>query len=143
MELKMNGMIFLLAFILAFAGGYFFFTKGETSNVQSVTEKEDVNFDATNEDSEVEEQASAEFEIFSKNSCLSCHAVDSLNIAGGATGPDLSGAYGGVEDKHGIDLDSFLQNPTSAVMSGVIEGNPLSDEERKEIIEALQKAYEN
>ncbi len=142
----MNGLIFLLAFVVAFAGGYFFFTKSDGNEIQSVSEGSSSTTEPTEsaEDENVEgDQASAEFEIFSQNSCLTCHAVDSLNIEGGTTGPDLSGAYEGVEGKHGVDLDTFLQKPTTAVMSGVIENDPLSDEERKEIIEALKKAYEN
>ena len=39
-------------------------------------------------------------------------------------------------------MDSFLKEPTSAVMSGVIEANPLSDEERAKVVEALKKIAE-
>lgn len=139
--MKTNGMIFLLAFVLAFAGGYFIFSEGEAGEVQVATDKENAATDDA-KTGEPEEQASAEFDILNTNSCLSCHAVDSLAIEGGTTGPDLSGAYSGIEGKHGVDLDSFLQEPTSAVMSGVIEADPLSDEERAAILEVLKKASE-
>ncbi|AOV09007.1 hypothetical protein BI350_00565 [Sporosarcina ureilytica] len=136
-------MIFLLAFVLAFAGGYFFFNKGKTDNMQAVTVQENTTSKVDEEEeSEPEELSSAEFEIFNTNSCLSCHAVSSLGLEGGTTGPDLSKSYADIEGKHGVDLDSFLQEPTSAVMTGVIEGSPLSDEDRAEIVELLKKASE-
>lgn len=64
-------------------------------------------------------------------------------MQGGATGPDLSQSYNNVEGKHGKPLDEFLKAPTSAVMSSVIQGNPLSDEQRMQIVEALKKAAES
>ena len=143
MQLKTNGIIFILAFVLAFAGGYLFFNKGETSELKTATDKESATTETAKDDeNEPEEQASAEFEILNRNTCLSCHAVSSLGIEGGITGPDLSVAYEGIEGKHGVDLDSFLKEPTSAVMSGVIEGAPLSDDDRAAIVEVLKKASE-
>ncbi|MDS9472931.1 cytochrome C [Sporosarcina pasteurii] len=143
MQLKTNGMIFLLAFVLAFAGGYFFFNSGKTEVMQAVTNEQSTKKEVVEEEeSQSEEQASAEFEIFNTNSCLSCHAVSSLGLEGGITGPDLSNSYTDIEGKHGVDLDSFLKEPTSAVMTGVIEGNPLSDEDRAEIVDLLKKASE-
>lgn len=80
--------------------------------------------------------------ILQAKGCLGCHAVSGLNLEGGATGPDLSQAFNNVEGKHGKPLAEFLKEPTSAVMSGVIGGSPLTDEEISQIIEALQKAAE-
>lgn len=80
--------------------------------------------------------------ILQAKGCLGCHAVSGLNLDGGATGPDLSQAFNNVEDKHGKPLAEFLKEPTSAVMSSVIGGNPLTDEEINQIIEALKKAAE-
>jgi hypothetical protein len=47
-----------------------------------------------------------------------------------------------VEGKHGKPIEEFLKAPTSAVMSGVIGKNPLSDEERKQVLELLKQASE-
>lgn len=84
--------------------------------------------------------ASAETEIFSQKGCLGCHSVSKLNLQGGATGPDLSQAFTNVEGKHGKPINEFLKEPTSAVMSGVIGGNPLTDDEINKITELLQQA---
>ncbi|MFS0576072.1 cytochrome C [Sporosarcina sp. 179-K 3D1 HS] len=139
--MKTNGIIFIVAFVLAFAGGYFYFSQG---NKEETATTESGATEPANEEGQGEEQASvpAEAEVLNTNSCLSCHAVNSLGIEGGTTGPDLSHAYDGVKDKHGVDLDSFLKQPTSAVMSGVIAGNPLSDEDRAAIIDVLKTASE-
>lgn len=85
---------------------------------------------------------SANSEILNTKGCLSCHSVSSLNLEGGATGPDLSQAFTGVEGKHGKPLNEFLKEPTSAVMSSVIGGNPLTDEEIQQLVDALQEAAE-
>lgn len=145
--MKTNGIIFIAAFLLMFAGGYFFFSQDNEKTDETKTE---VNSTTETAADKVEEEAtktevdestvSANTEAFNNNSCVSCHAVSSLGIEGGVTGPDLSTAFEGVEGKHGVTLDSFLQKPTSAVMSGVIEGNPLSDKDRAEIIEMLNQA---
>ncbi|WP_438316463.1 cytochrome C [Sporosarcina sp. FA9] len=141
--MKSNGLIFILAFVLAFAGGYFFFTNDKTNDTQ-IKESSESPTEAGKESKDEKEQTSvpAEYEILNTKSCLSCHAVSSLGLEGGNTGPDLSNAYSDIEGKHGIDLNSFLQKPTSAVMSSVIEGSPLSADEREEILEVLKKASE-
>lgn len=149
--MKKNGIIFVIAFLVAFAGGYFIFSSGgdapEKDTSKATSEKQDKKDDASDEetakeDSSGEATVPAEAEALQANNCLSCHAVESLGAEGGASGPDLSDAYKNVKGKHGKELDEFLQEPTSQVMSGVIEGNPLSDEEREQIVEALKKASE-
>lgn len=137
--MKSNGIIFIAAFLLAFAGGWLFFGQDDKPSTKTAPTTEV----KTDEGKEKEQAtASAEEEVLSRNSCLACHAVSALGIDGGGTGPDLSGAYEGVEGKHGTDLESFLTEPTSAVMSTVIAGSPLSDEERTAIIDVLKIASE-
>lgn len=147
--MKKNGIIFVIAFLVAFAGGYFIFSSGDAPEKDTSTatsekqDKKDASEEETaKEDSSEEVAVPAEAEALQANNCLSCHAVESLGAEGGASGPDLSDAYKNVKGKHGKELDEFLQEPTSQVMSGVIEGNPLSDEEREQIVEALKKASE-
>ena len=86
------------------------------------------------------ETVSADENILQSKGCLSCHSVSSLDLTGGATGPDLSKAFENVEGKHGKPIDQFLQEPTSAVMSGVIGGNPLTEQEISEIVKLLEEA---
>ncbi|MDP4162458.1 MAG: cytochrome C [Bacillota bacterium] len=80
--------------------------------------------------------------ILSKRGCLGCHSVGSLGLKGGQVGPDLSQAFVNVEGKHGIPIQEFLKKPTSAVMSGVLGKNPLTDDQRKQVLELLKKASE-
>ncbi|TMN21515.1 cytochrome C [Lentibacillus cibarius] len=153
--MKVNSIIFIAGFIVAFAAGYLFFGGNSTADQggQDTGNQEEKANDTDSSDgqgatddqaSEGEEETSvpAEAEPLSRNNCLSCHAVESLGAEGGTTGPDLSNAYNVVEDKHGKPLEEFLKEPTSAVMSTVISDNPLEDEEREAIIEALKKAAE-
>ncbi|MED3561031.1 cytochrome C [Bacillus xiapuensis] len=80
--------------------------------------------------------------ILSKRGCLGCHSVEALNLKGGQVGPDLSHAFVEVKDKHGMPIEKFLTKPNSAVMSGVLGKNPLTDNDRKQVLELLKKASE-
>jgi cytochrome c551/c552 len=92
------------------------------------------------DDKPAAETVSADENILTSKGCLSCHSVSSLNLTGGATGPDLSKAFENVEGKHGKPIDQFLKEPTSAVMSGVIGGNPLTEQEISEVVKLLEEA---
>ena len=150
--MKTNVLIFIIGFILAFGGGYLFWGMNDSDeqiNTDSTTPAETAENAEETEESEATDETDAggdtvatEAEPLVQNNCLSCHAVESLNASGGTTGPDLSNAYNDVEGKHGKPLDEFLKEPTSAVMSTVIEGDPLTDEERESIVEALKLAAE-
>lgn len=80
--------------------------------------------------------------ILSKRGCLGCHSVAALNLKGGQVGPDLSHAYAEVQGKHGMPIEDFLKKPNSAVMSGVLGNNPLTDDQRKQVLDLLKKASE-
>lgn len=155
--MKMNGLIFVIGFVVAFAGGYFIFGQSDsdqqtqtttpvaTEDSSSESSDEDSNQDEADESSESTEPEvtlDADVEALARNNCLSCHAVEEAGLDGGTTGPDLSSAYSDVEGKHGKTLDEFLQEPTSAVMSSVIEENPLDDAEREEIVKLLKEIAE-
>lgn len=88
---------------------------------ESTTENTEKNTEAT----EATATASGEESILQSKGCIGCHAVEGLDLQGGATGPDLSQAFNNVEGKHGKPLNEFLKEPTSAVMSTVIAGSPL------------------
>lgn len=145
--MKTNAVIFISCFVLALGGGYLIWGtdgSGDQVGTESTTQTDTDGGTGTEAEAEVAEgeAVSSEAESLVQNNCLSCHAVESLNLSGGTTGPDLSNAYAEVEGKHGISLDEFLKEPTSAVMSTVIEGDPLTDEERESIVEALRIAAE-
>lgn len=140
--------IFIVSFVLAFGGGYFIIDAmqpDETAEKTEQTEQKEKS-DQTAKEEVIDKQQGdsndGEGRAIIQSGCISCHSVSALNIQGGATGPDLSQAYNNVEGKHGVPLDEFLKNPTSAVMSGVIGGDPLTDDERTAIIEALKAASE-
>lgn len=80
--------------------------------------------------------------ILAKRGCLGCHSVAALNLHGGQVGPDLSHAFVEVQDKHGIPIQQFLTKPNSAVMSGVLGSKPLTDDQRKQVLDILKKASE-
>lgn len=152
--MKMNGLIFVIGFMIAFAGGYLIFGQNNSEQAESYTppvaeegdESNDGDSNDANEEQEDEtsEEVSldADVEVLARNNCLSCHSVEKAGLSGGTTGPDLSNAYRDVEGKHGKTVDEFLQEPTSAVMSSVIEENPLDDEEREEIVKLLEEVAE-
>lgn len=143
-------IIFLvIGFGIGFAGFEFIgnddsnSTKTPTETAVNTEPTEDTQSadDSTNEPPATQTVA-ANSEIFNTKGCLSCHSVSSLDLEGGATGPDLSNAYTDIEAKHGKALNEFLKEPTSAVMSSVISGSPLTDEEIQQIVKALQEAAE-
>lgn len=142
-----NITIFLICFVIAFIGGYFISTANRapdvaTSEVKEETEKSN----QVAKDNAITQQqgdpSDNEGRIFIQRGCVSCHSISALNTQGGATGPDLSQAYVNVEGKHGVPIEEYLKNPTSAVMSSVLGQNPLTDDELNAILTALKAASE-
>jgi cytochrome c551/c552 len=139
---------FAISLVLGFGLGYLVFgvimddSEKQPATAQTET-KEETTTTTEEPKGSTEETASVdENNILNSKGCLGCHAVDSLGLKGGATGPDLSKAFENVEGKHGKSIDEFLKEPTSAVMSSVIGGSPLSDEERTQIVDLLKQASE-
>lgn len=140
-----NLLIFFLCFAVTFAGGYVFYqSKGSTDVASAPTATAPASTDASKAEAPAPAATatSSEGQIFTTKGCLGCHSISALNLQGGAAGPDLSKAFVNVKDKHGVPIEEFLKKPTSAVMSGVIGGNPLTDEEREAILKALKQASE-
>jgi len=143
---KWNSIVFIIGFVIAFAGGYLFFASDSSPTDESTPPEESSTQEST-DDEAVDEEADImaipeDAQSLSRNGCLSCHSVESLDIQAGNIGPDLTIAYSGVEGKHGKDLDAFLQDPTSAVMATIIADKPLDDDEREQIVAILKKASE-
>ncbi|MGC5327130.1 cytochrome C [Brevibacillus sp. SYSU BS000544] len=144
-----NLLIFFLCFAITFAGGYVYY---QSQGSKDVASEPATSTPAKADESKAETPAapaapaatasSSEGQIFTTKGCIGCHSISALNLQGGAAGPDLSKAFVNVKDKHGVPIEEFLKKPTSAVMSGVIGGNPLTDEEREAILKALKLASE-
>lgn len=136
-------VIFFLSFAVAFAGGYAYYQTQQPKEIASEpSTAAPADAGKTEAPAQPAVASSSEGQIFAKRGCIACHAVSSLNVQGGATGPDLSQAYVNVKDKHGVPIEEFLKKPTSAVMSGVLGGQPLTDEEREAVLAALKLASE-
>lgn len=141
---------FVISALLGLGIGYVAFAVIGGSNETATSEtaakgQEDTKPVADNkqekkDDKPAAETVSADENILKSKGCLGCHSVSSLNLKGGATGPDLSKAFENVEGKHGKPVDQFLKEPTSAVMSGVIGGNPLTEQEIAEVVKLLEEA---
>ncbi len=141
---------FVISALLGFGLGYLVFgvLTSDTDKKPESAQTESTNTAAAKEEkNDAKENAAAassanEENILNKKGCLGCHSVESLNLKGGAVGPDLSQAFVNVEGKHGKPIEEFLKQPTSAVMSGVIGKNPLTDDERKQVLDLLKQASE-
>nr|WP_263324094.1 cytochrome C [Neobacillus sp. Marseille-Q6967] len=140
---------FVISLFLGFGLGYLVFgvmmgdsDKPEAAQTTTVETEETETAEEAKEETPQQAASVDENNILNTKGCLGCHAVESLGLQGGATGPDLSKAFENVEGKHGKSINEFLKEPTSAVMSSVIDGNPLTDEERQQVLDLLQQASE-
>lgn len=139
---------FVICALLGFGLGYLVFgvIMGDSDKQPQVAQTETKETAAATEESaESKEEttvSATDDNILNKKGCLGCHSVEALNIQGGAVGPDLSQSFANVEGKHGKSIDEFLKEPTSAVMSGVIADNPLTDDERTQVLDLLKQASE-
>ena len=141
---------FVISALLGFGIGYLVFDviMGDSGNEPQVAQTETKDTNQAKEESKDSKDTAAttasvsEDNILNNRGCLGCHSVEALSLKGGAVGPDLSQAFVNVEGKHGKSIDEFLKAPTSAVMSGVIGKNPLTDDERKQVLDLLKQASE-
>ena len=141
---------FVISALLGFGIGYLVFdvVMGDSGNEPQVAQTDTKDTKPAKEESKDSKETAAttasvsDDNILNKRGCLGCHSVEALNLKGGVTGPDLSKAFENVEGKHGKPIEEFLKEPTSAVMSGVIGGNPLTDDERQQVLDLLKQASE-
>ncbi|MFF2447323.1 cytochrome C [Neobacillus sp. NPDC058068] len=135
---------FVICALLGFGLGYLVFgvIMGDSEKQPQVAQTETKDEATTKEENTAAASSANEDNILNQKGCLGCHSVEALNIKGGAVGPDLSQAFVNVEGKHGKPIEEFLKQPTSAVMSGVISKSPLTDQERKQVLDLLKQASE-
>jgi len=140
-----NSVLVIVGFLLAFGVGYLILGKddaGQTDESSEVPETEEQEQEEANDAAELASMIPDEAAELSKQGCLSCHSVESIDAPGGDIGPDLSRAFPEMKAKHGKELDEFLQDPSSAVMATIIAEKPLEDDEREEIVKVLKEASE-
>jgi cytochrome c551/c552 len=150
--MKKSIISFVISVVLGFGLGYLVFEViMHDSGKQPVTASTETTTTTTDQKTDSKEASAASTasttpadtdNILSKRGCLGCHSVEALNLKGGQVGPDLSHAFVEVADKHGKPIEEFLKQPNSAVMSGVLGKNPLTDDQRKQVLELLKKASE-
>ncbi|WLR55234.1 cytochrome C [Mesobacillus subterraneus] len=118
---------FIISALIGLGLGYIAFdvvggSNGDTENASKETDTSKPQSDNKQEekdDQPAAETVSADDNILTSKGCLSCHSVSSLNLTGGATGPDLSKAFENVEGKHGKPIHQFLK----AYLSSHVRGN--------------------
>lgn len=142
---------FAISLLLGFGLGYLVFAviMGDSDKQPQTAQTEIKAADTATEETKEEPKKAAttsasasDDNILNQRGCLACHSVESLNLKGGAVGPDLSQAFVNVEGKHGKPIEEFLKAPTSAVMSGVIGKDPLTDDQRHQVLDLLKQASE-
>jgi|SRR5690625_4692202 len=139
-----NGVLVIVGFLLAFGAGYLLFGKEDTTPKEAPNETAQTE-EQQEEETDVEDVAMEipeEAQVLSRNGCIGCHSVESMDVVGGDIGPDLSRAFPEMKGKHGKELNDFLQEPTAAVMATVLGEDPLDDDEREQIVEVLKTAAE-
>ena len=81
--------------------------------------------------------------IFVERGCRDCHAISALNMKASAdVGPDLTYAYGDVLRRYGLNLESFMANPTGVMRLMVASHLRLSMADRDSIVILLRGLYE-
>jgi hypothetical protein len=81
--------------------------------------------------------------IFVERGCRDCHAVSALQVkASTDVGPDLTYAYGDVLRRYGLNLESFMANPTGVMRLMVASHLRLSMADRDSIVVLLRGLYE-
>jgi cytochrome c2 len=88
-------------------------------------------------------QADPRGRIFVERGCRDCHAISALKMkASTDVGPDLTYAYGDVLRRYGLNLESFLANPTGVMRLMVASHLRLTMADRDSIVVLLRGLYE-
>jgi hypothetical protein len=88
-------------------------------------------------------QADPRGRIFVERGCRDCHAISALKMkASTDVGPDLTYAYGDVRRRYGLNLESFLANPTGVMRLMVASHLRLTMADRDSIVVLLRGLYE-
>lgn len=81
--------------------------------------------------------------IFVQRGCNDCHAVSALRVKACAdVGPDLTYAYGDVLRRYGLNLESFMANPTGVMRMMLASHLRLTVADRDLIVRLLRGLYQ-
>jgi len=84
-----------------------------------------------------------EGKFFVEKTCFICHDVSSLGIQSATKiGPDLALAVEDAPRRFGRTLDDFLMHPSGTMQVVLSKQIQLSEQERREAVELLKKAYQ-
>jgi hypothetical protein len=88
-------------------------------------------------------QTDSRARIFVDRGCWDCHAVSALRVKASAdVGPDLTYAYGDVLRRYGLNLESFMANPTGVMRMMLASHIRLTVADRDSIVRILRGLYE-
>lgn len=80
--------------------------------------------------------------IFIRRGCNECHAISAFQIpALHDVAPDLTYAYGDVVLRYGVDLETFLDNPSGVMRLMLGSHIRLSPVDRDSIVQVLKGLY--
>ena len=81
--------------------------------------------------------------IFVQRGCTECHAISALGAtAAKDVGPDLTFAYADVVVRYGVDLESFLKDPSGVMRLMLASHLHLSLTDRDSMLIILKGLYE-
>lgn len=134
----------LLGFVLIFGASHLFSGKeasapvAETSKTANNLEEKTAE-PVKQENKEASVPLDPEATILAQKTCMSCHGVSEYGSGGGEQGPDLTSPMMGtyIQEKYGISLREYLDNPSSSIMAPILENLKLTDEEKDKIAELL------
>jgi mono/diheme cytochrome c family protein len=82
-------------------------------------------------------------QIFVQRGCTECHAISGLGaVAAKDVGPDLTFAYADVVNRYGVNLESFLQDPSGVMRLMLASHLHLSMADRDSMLHVLKGLYE-
>lgn len=80
--------------------------------------------------------------IFVERGCRDCHAISALKLKASAdVGPDLTYAYGDVQRRYGLNLESFMANPPGVMRLMLASHIRLPAADRDSIVTILRDLY--
>lgn len=77
--------------------------------------------------------------LFTRLGCSECHAVSALGVrAQQDVAPDLTSAYADVVTRYGVNLESFLANPTGVMRLMLVAHLHLTQADRDSLVHILR-----
>ncbi len=81
--------------------------------------------------------------IFVQRGCTECHAISGLGVmAAKDVGPDLTFAYADVVHRYGVNLESFLNDPSGVMRLMLASHLHLARTDRDSMLHILKGLYE-